>query len=220
MFNRLLARKFSSFTKASLPSLPYGYGDLAPVISAEIMELHHGKHHQKYVDQYNLNVEKLQAALAKGDHKLASDTAKNVRFNGGGHVNHSLYWENLAPVNKAGGDMPSKTSPIGKSIIQHWGSFDSFLDNFNTKAEEVQGSGWVWLAYDPKTKGLSIQKTMDQNILSGEGLGEPLLTVDVWEHAYYLQYKNQKPNYVKKIWEIMNWKVVEKRFDTACQMKC
>ena len=214
MFLRSAIKRSFGTQKATLPTLAYGYGDLAPVISADILELHHGKHHQTYVNKYNEATEKLEAALKKGDHHMVSDLCKQVRFNGGGHVNHALYWENLAPINKHGGDLPAKNSELSKSIIQAWGSYENMMKEFNTKAAEVQGSGWCWLAYCQKTKQLCIRETKDQFIISAEG-PVPLLTVDVWEHAYYLQYKNQRPDYLKKIWEIINWKVVEKRFNEA-----
>lgn len=214
MLGRSAIKRNFGLTKAVLPSLPYGYGDLAPVLIPEILEVHHKKHHQKYVDKYNEANEKLQAALAKGDHHMASDLCKHVRFNGGGHVNHSLYWENLASKNKQGGDLPAKDSKLSKAIIEHWGSYETFINEFNKKIADVQGSGWGWLAYDQKSKKLSIEETKDQIIISAEER-VPLLTIDVWEHAYYLQYKNLRPDYLTNIWKVINWRCVEDRFNKA-----
>lgn len=204
----LIKRSFSLFSKsgsAKLPDLAYGYGDLAPIISADIMETHHGKHHQKYVSEYNAHMEKFEDALAKGNHELAVNLSKKIAFNGGGHVNHALYWENLAPANKEGGDLPGKDTSLTKMVERQWGSYDKMIDMFNTKAAGVQGSGWCALTYCPKTKILNIDISKDQDIISADGPGI-LVLVDVWEHAYYLQYKNQRPEYLKKIWEIINWK--------------
>ena len=214
MLGRSVVKRHFSFTKATLPNLPFGYADLAPVLIPEVLEVHHAKHHKTYVDKYNDGVEKLQAALSKGDAQTASDLMKKVRFNGGGHVNHSLYWENLAPKNKAGGDLPSSGSKLTKCINDSWGSIDHMIKEFNAKTAEVQGSGWGWLTLDPKSKKLSIETSQNQSIISAEDK-VPLIVIDVWEHAYYLQYKNLRPDYLKKIWEVINWKTAEKRFEAA-----
>ena len=213
MLARNLKQGFA-FVKATLPTLEYGYNDLAPVITAEIMEVHHGKHHNAYVNNYNAAVEKFLDFEAKGNHHAASDLCKAIRFNGGGHVNHAIYWENLAPASRQGGSLPNKDSAISKAIVDSWGSYDNFIKDFNGRTAAIQGSGWGWLAYRPETKKLSIEETPNQEIISASGY-KPLLVIDVWEHAYYLQYKNLRPDYLKRIWEIVNWKTVEKRFDEA-----
>lgn len=200
--------------KAKLPDLPYGYGDLAPIISADIMEVHHGKHHTKYVNDFNTALEKFEAAAAKGDHQALADLGQVLKFTGGGHVNHAIYWENLAPANKEGGDLPAKDSDLGKLVQHHFGGFEAFFAEFESRAVKVQGSGWGWLAYCNKTGTLSIQESKDQDCITASGL-KPLITVDVWEHAYYLQYKNDRANYLKKIWEIINWKTAERRLKEA-----
>lgn len=212
----LLKRSFSLLggSKAKVPDLPYGYGDLAPIISAEIMEVHHGKHHAKYVNDYNDTLALLEAAISKADHIAVANLGRHLRFHGGGHVNHSLYWENLAPANKEGGDLPDKNSELSKLVISHFGTFENFFNEFNARTVKIQGSGWGWLAYCPKTHALSIEESKDQTSIGAYNL-KPLLTVDVWEHAYYLQYKNQRPEYLKKIWEIINWKTAEKRLHEA-----
>ena len=228
MIRRLLRAAFSAgpavhshhhhhpakFVKAVLPALPYGYGELAPALSPEILEVHHAKHHQAYVNKYNEAAEKLLNAYDKHDAHEIADLGKALRFHAGGHVNHAIYWENLAPANKEGGDLPDKQSKLTQLVTETWGGYEQFIAAFNAKTADIQGSGWGWLAYDPKSHRLSIEETANQFIISAEGR-VPLLVVDVWEHAYYLQYKNVRPDYLKKIWEVINWKVVEQRLHDA-----
>lgn len=215
----ILKRSFSLFGKsgvAKLPDLAYGYQDLAPALSGDIMEVHHGKHHLKYVTEYNINLEKFHEAVSQGHHEAAVNLSKKIAFNGGGHVNHALYWENLAPANKEGGDLPGKDTMITKLIERQWNTYDDMIKIFNEKATGVQGSGWAALVYCPKSKTLSIETCQDQNIISASGQSI-LLLVDVWEHAYYLQYKNLRPDYLKKIWEVVNWKTAQKRLEASNQ---
>lgn len=218
MFARsVLKRSFSLLggaQRAKLPDLPYGYGDLAPALTADILEIHHGKHHAKYVKDYNGVLEQFEAAASKGDHQTVADLGRHLRFHAGGHVNHSLYWENLAPANKEGGDLPAKDSELSKLVHQHFGNFEKFFLEFESVAAKIQGSGWGWLAYCPKTNTLSIEQSKDQSCVTSYGV-RPLITVDVWEHAYYLQYKNERPAYLKKIWEVINWKTAERRLKEA-----
>jgi Fe-Mn family superoxide dismutase len=196
----------------SLPSLDYDYGELEPVISGEIMRLHHQKHHQTYVNGYNAALEKLEGAQARGDMPTIVALQGAIKFNGGGHINHSIFWKNLAPKNKGGGDPP--TGPLASAIDEEFGSLDAFKSKFAATTAAVQGSGWGWLAYNKDTKHLLITTTANQDPLSMSGL-VPLLGVDVWEHAYYLQYKNVRPDYLKAIWQVVNWKDVESRFAAA-----
>jgi len=132
--------------KISLPDLKYDYGELAPVLSAEILETHHGKHHQNYVNAYNNLVPQLQEAIEKGDANKVSVLSNAVKFNAGGHINHAIYWENLASKNKEGGNLPSLSSPMSKKIVANWGGYEQFIKAFNTTAAPIQGSGWAWLA--------------------------------------------------------------------------
>lgn len=198
------------FTKAELPDLPYSVNALEPVLIGEILEIHHGKHHKKYVDEYNLFGQQLHDALSKGDYASSHKLTDKVKFHAGGHKAHSLYWENLAPVANGGGVVDPNSS-VAKGIVQEWGSIQTFIDEFNQKAGEIQGSGWTWLAACPNTKTLTIKTTERHDNVEAEGL-VPLLTVDVWEHAYYLQYKNLKAEYFKEIWKVINWRAVEDRF--------
>lgn len=200
-----------SQTNYQLPNLPYDYQELEPVISAEIMELHHSKHHKTYVTKLNEALEKYHEAESKNevDKMIALQSA--INFNGGGHINHSIFWTILAPKGK-GGDGPS--GKLLQAIEKDFGSLETFKESFNEKTVAIQGSGWGWLGYHKKSKELQIATCANQDPLSTKGL-IPLLGVDVWEHAYYLQYKNVRPDYVKAIWQIFNWTEIEKRFAQA-----
>ncbi len=202
-----------SFAPITLPELPYGYDALEPVISKEIMELHHKKHHAAYVNNYNKALEQYKEAEARGD--LSSQIAlfQQMKFNGGGHINHSIFWTNLIPTNQGGGVFP-KNGPLFTAINEAFGSFEKFQEQFSAKAVALQGSGWTWLGWNSQAKRLEIASCDNQDPLSTKGL-IPLLGVDVWEHAYYLQYKNVRADYVKAIWTIINWKNVEDRFVKA-----
>lgn len=196
----------------TLPNLPYDYADLEPVISKEIMEIHHKKHHQGYVTNLNAALEKYQVAEKKQqvDQMIALQSA--IKFNGGGYLNHCLFWENLAPQG-SGGEV---SGSLKKALEQAFGSFESFIEQMSSKTAAVQGSGWGWLGLNPSNKKLVIATCLNQDPLSTQGL-IPLLGIDVWEHAYYLQYKNVRPDYVKAIWQVINWECVNKRFETASQ---
>lgn len=193
-----------------LPELPYEFDALEPVISAEIMKLHWDKHHRTYVNNLNKALEQYADAESKKDlaQMIALDAA--IKFNGGGHVNHSLFWTNLAPVSKGGGEAP--TGKLLEAIKTNFGSFENFVEQFSAKAVGIQGSGWAWLGLNKTNGKLCIATCNNQDPLSTQNL-VPLLGVDVWEHAYYLQYKNVRADYVKKIWEVINWKTVESRFE-------
>ncbi|PIS01468.1 MAG: superoxide dismutase [Chlamydiae bacterium CG10_big_fil_rev_8_21_14_0_10_35_9] len=198
-------------TNYQLPDLPYDYSALEPVISAEIMELHHDKHHKGYVNKLNEALEKYHEAESKNNVSDMIALQSAIKFNGGGHINHSIFWTILAPE-KEGGEGPS--GKLLQAIEKDFGDLSSFQEKFNTKTSGIQGSGWGWLGYNKATKELEIATCANQDPLSTKGL-IPILGVDVWEHAYYLQYKNVRPDYVKAIWKIFNWKEIEKRFDQA-----
>ncbi len=191
----------------TLPDLPYEYAALEPVISREIMELHHGKHHRAYVN--NLNAALEQSATADLSTQIALQKA--IKFNGGGHINHSIFWTNLAPKGIGGGH-PS--GHLGQAIEKQWGSFDNFVKKFNSKAVAIQGSGWCWLAYHPDCGAIRLIPYANQDPCSAEGW-VPLLGIDVWEHAYYLQYKNARADYLSAIWQIINWHSIEERYEAA-----
>ena len=195
-----------------LPQLPYEFDELEPIISAEIMKLHYTKHHQGYVD--NLNKALIAYADAEGKQDVAQmiATQQAIKFNGGGHVNHSIFWTNLISEKKGGGILSD--GALKTAITQEFGSFEAFQEQFNAKTAVIQGSGWGWLGFNKAKKRLEIATCENQDPLSTKGL-IPLLGIDVWEHAYYLQYKNVRMDYLKAIWKIVNWKNVESRFAEA-----
>ncbi|DAA74057.1 TPA_exp: Superoxide dismutase [Trichophyton benhamiae CBS 112371] len=195
-------------TKVTLPDLPYDYGALEPAISGKIMELHHSKHHQTYVNSYNDAVEKLASAQGKADIQTQVSLQALTNFHGGGHINHSLFWENLAPKNSGGGEPPS--GALAKAIDESFGGLEPFQKTFNTALAGIQGSGWGWLVKDKQTGKIQIKTYANQDPVSGQFI--PLLGIDAWEHAYYLQYENRKAEYFGAIWDVINWKTVEKRY--------
>ncbi|KAL0934594.1 mn superoxide dismutase [Colletotrichum truncatum] len=195
--------------KATLPDIPYDYGALEPYISGQIMELHHSKHHQTYVNGLNTALETVEEAKAKGDFAKAAAQAPLINFHGGGHINHSLFWENLSPANKDGGGEP--TGKLAKAITEDFGSFETLKKQINTSLAGIQGSGWAWLVKDKTTGTLGVVTRFNQDPVTGNL--EPLLGIDAWEHAYYLQYQNRKAEYFDAIWNVVNWKTVASRFE-------
>ena len=193
----------------TLPELPYDYSALAPSISGQIMELHHGKHHQAYVTGANAALAGLAEARDKGDLANVNKLEKDLAFNLGGHVNHSIFWTNMSPD---GGDKP--TGELASAIDDNFGSFDKFTAHFTAAAMGVQGSGWAALTWDSIGQNLLINQFFDQQSNFAAG-SVPLLLLDVWEHAYYLDYKNVRADYVKAFWNIANWANVQERFGVA-----
>jgi Fe-Mn family superoxide dismutase len=205
---RLAATTTFTRGKATLPDLSYDYGALEPYISGKIMELHHSKHHQTYVNGLNSALEAVSEAEAKGDFTAAASQAPLINFHGGGHLNHTLFWENLAPNGKGGGGEP--TGALKTAIDGDFGSFDTLKKQLNTALAGIQGSGWGWLVKDKTTGQLSVVTRMNQDPVTGNL--QPLLGIDAWEHAYYLQYENRKAEYFGAIWDVINWDAVAKRF--------
>ncbi len=205
-FKSTIAQVKSVRAKHTLPDLPYDYNALEPYISAEIMMVHHQKHHQAYVTNLNIAEEKVHEATAKNDVKTQIALQPAIKFNGGGHINHSIFWTNLASVRNGGGELAK--GPLLDAINKEFGSLDVFKTKFNTAAAAVQGSGWAWLGFNEASKRLEIVALPNQDPLTTH---VPLLGVDVWEHAYYLQYKNVRPDYLKAIWSVVNWKNVAER---------
>ncbi|OAA58467.1 mn superoxide dismutase [Niveomyces insectorum RCEF 264] len=199
-------------TKATLPDLPYDYNALEPYISTKIMELHHSKHHQTYVNGLNAALESIAAAETKGDPRAAAQAAPLLNFHGGGHINHSLFWENLAPASRDGGGSPS--GELKSAIDRDFGSVDALVKQFNTALAGIQGSGWAWLVKNPAAGGTLALVTRANQDPVGSSL-VPLLGIDAWEHAYYLQYENRKAEYFSAIWNVVNWKTVADRFGKA-----
>lgn len=195
----------------TLPELPYDYAALEPHISGAIMQLHHDKHHQAYVTGANTALEQLAEARDKGEFAYINKLEKDLAFNLGGHTNHSIFWTNLSPN---GGDKP--TGELAAAIDDNLGSFDKFQAQFTAAALGVQGSGWAGLFWDSIGQQLIIQQFFDHQAQFAAGT-VPLLLLDVWEHAYYLDYKNVRADYVKAFWNIANWADVQARFDRARQ---
>lgn len=198
--------------KFELPKLQYDFNALEPVISEEIMDLHYNKHHNGYVTNLNAALEKYENAENSGDLAAMIALQSAINFNGGGHINHSIFWTNLAPQSQGGGEPPS--GELADAINAQWGSLDDFISTFNGLTGPIQGSGWGWLGFNKAKKSLEIATCSNQDPLAKKGL-VPLLGIDVWEHAYYLQYKNVRPDYLKAIWGVVNWANVAERYSAA-----
>ena len=196
-------------TEYTLPELDYDYAALEPHISARIMELHHSKHHATYVKGANTALEKLAAAREAGDFGSVNQLSKDLAFNLGGHTNHSIFWKNLSPE---GGDKP--TGELAAAIDEYFGSFDQFQAHFTAAALGIQGSGWSILAWDSVGQKLLICQLYDHQGNLPVGL-TPLLMLDMWEHAFYLDYQNVKPDYVKAWWNVVNWADANERLARA-----
>ena len=197
----------------TLPELPYAYDALEPFFDEATMKLHHDKHHATYVANLNAAIDKHPELADKSALELVKDLASvpddirtAVQNNGGGHVNHSFFWEILAP--NAGG---APTGAIGEAIVAKFGDFDAFKETFKTAATGRFGSGWAWLVVDASGE-LKVTSTANQDnpITDGE---TPVLGLDVWEHAYYLDYQNRRADHLKELWKIINWDVVGQRYE-------
>jgi len=195
--------------KHTLPDLPYDYNALEPVISADIMKIHHGKHHQTYVNNLNMVEEKIEEARAKNNLSAVINLTGAHAFNAGGHINHSIFWQNLSPQ---GGGEPD--GELMDYIKRDFGSFENMQKTLSATTIGIQGSGWGWLGYNKARDMLQIATCGNQELIQSKGL-EPLFCIDVWEHAYYLQYKNVRPEFVHAIFNIANWKDVQQRLVAA-----
>jgi Fe-Mn family superoxide dismutase len=193
----------------TLPDLPYDYAALEPHYSARVLELHHDKHHAAYVKGANDTLGKLDEARANDDYGSINQLQKNLAFHLSGHVLHSMFWENLSPDGggKPGGDLDA-------AIIEGFGSFDGFRAQLTEAALAVQGSGWGALTWEPLGQRLIVEQVYDHQSNVGQG-APPLLVLDMWEHAYYLQYQNVKADWVEAFWNIVNWPDVAARFERA-----
>lgn len=197
----------------TLPSLPYATDALEPHIDKQTMEIHHGKHHQAYVDNLNKAIagtenenKSLEELVA-----VAGTLSPAIRNNGGGHWNHSFFWTSLAP--NAGGEPTGKLADVIKSTF---GSFEEFKEKFNAAGATRFGSGWAWLLVKGGKLEVSSTPNQDNPLMDvAEVKGTPILGVDVWEHAYYLKYQNRRPDYLKAFWSVVNWAEVSKRYEAA-----
>ncbi len=199
----------------SLPDLPYAHDALEPSIDKQTMEIHHGKHHNAYVTKLNEAIEKapelsgasLEELLADGCAKVPESIRTAVRNNGGGHINHSLFWQVMGPK---GGGTPS--GALAEAINSVFSSFDNFKEKFSTAGATRFGSGWAWLALAGGKLEVYSTPNQDAPVMQGD---IPLLGLDVWEHAYYLKYQNRRPEYISAWWNVVNWAEVEKRFNES-----
>ena len=198
----------------SLPPLPYGFDALEPHIDAKTMEIHHGKHHQAYVNNLNAALEKAPELQSKSIEELlknvnsAPEAVRTpIRNNGGGHWNHSFFWRLMGP--KAGGQ-PS--GALGDAIKSTFGSFDKFKEQFAAAGVGRFGSGWAWLLNDGGKLSITSTPNQDNPLMDGKSANSVLLGLDVWEHAYYLKYQNRRPDYIAAWWNVVNWGDVGKRF--------
>jgi Fe-Mn family superoxide dismutase len=197
----------------TLPDLPYDYAALEPHYSAQILELHHDKHHAAYVQGANTALEKLGQARETGTFDTINQLQKNLAFNLSGHVLHSLFWQNMSPD---GGDKPE--GELASAIDSSFGSFGGFRSQLTEAALNVQGSGWGALTWEPLGQRLIVEQVYDHQSNVGQG-APPLLVLDMWEHAYYLQFKNVKADWVESFWNIVNWPDVASRFSNARTLK-
>lgn len=198
----------------ALPDLGYDYNALEPYIDEETMKIHHDKHHQGYTNKLNAALEKhpdLQEKsaedLLKNLNSLPEESRQAIINNGGGYVNHSLFWQILSKDKKCEGE-------IAKQIERDFGSFDEFKKQFSDAASTQFGSGWAWLIYNPEEKKLQITKTQNQDTPLSQGL-IPILAIDVWEHAYYLKYQNKRPEYIENFFNVINWEKVDELLKKA-----
>lgn len=195
-----------------LPDLPYPYDALEPNIDAETMEIHHSRHHKGYTDNLNNAIKNTELENTDIQELLSNLDMDNkaVRNNGGGYYNHNLFWEIMSPD---GGGEP--TGALAEAINQSFGSFEEFKTKFADEAKTRFGSGWCWLVVS--SSGLKIVSTANQDnpLMPGMNEGQPILGLDVWEHAYYLKYQNKRPDYIDAFWNVVNWDAVQEKYDEA-----
>ena len=197
----------------TLPSLPYDFAALEPHIDAKTMEIHHGKHHQTYVNNLNAAIEKAPELankslddLMRSASTLPEAVRTAIRNNGGGHWNHSMFWQIMGP--KAGGEPGGK---LGAAIKSAFGDFAKFREQFSAAGVGRFGSGWAWLINNGGKLSITSTPNQDNPLMEGQ---KAVMGLDVWEHAYYLKYQNRRPDYINAWWNVVNWKEVEKRYDT------
>jgi Fe-Mn family superoxide dismutase len=192
-----------------LPPLPYAYNALEPALSEEILKLHHDKHHAAYVKGLNTALEKLEKARAANDTAQVKATLRDLAFHGSGHVLHSLYWQSMKP-----GGSPPPGGAFGDAIKRDFGSFDAFKAEFTTAAKDVEASGWAVFAFEPLGRRLLILTAEKHQDLTIWGV-VPLMVCDSWEHAYYLQYQNRRPDYVEAFFKLIDWPSTAGRYAAA-----
>jgi len=196
----------------TLPDLPYDQGALEPHISGRVMELHHGKHHAAYVKNANATLERLEEARAKADFTRLAALERALAFNLSGHILHSIFWQNLIPkgADRPGGD-------LAQAIERDFGGFEKFRTELSETAATIMGSGWAALVYEPVAGRLLTTQIYDHQSNLSQG-AVPLMVIDAWEHAYYLQYQNQKTDFFAAIWNLWNWKDIANRYKAATRL--
>jgi Fe-Mn family superoxide dismutase len=195
-----------------LSPLPYEKNALEPHIDAATMEIHHGKHHKAYVDGLNKAVKALKDIREGGDAGLIKHWSREVSFHGSGHINHTLFWNMMAPAGKGGGGAPS--GKLAEAIERDFGAYDKFLAHFKAAAAQVEGGGWAWLVVCPVSKRLMIIQEEKQQDMMLTG-ARPVLGIDVWEHAYYIKHQNKRADYITAFMNVVNWKFCESLFNAA-----
>ncbi|KAB8079525.1 superoxide dismutase [Mn], mitochondrial [Aspergillus leporis] len=198
----------------SLPPLPYAYDALEPIISKQIMEIHHQKHHQTYITNLNAALTAQSNALATNDIPQLINLQQKIKFNGGGHINHSLFWKNLAPHGSPETNIDQAAPSLKAAIEAQYGSVQKFAEVFGSVLLTLQGSGWGWLVSHGPGGKLEIVSTKDQDPVTDK---VPIFGVDMWEHAYYLQYFNNKASYVEGIWKVLSWRTAEDRYKNGVE---
>ncbi len=204
-------------TQLELPKMPYAYDALEPHIDAKTMEIHHTKHHQAYTTKLNAALEKCSSDIQNKDivdilsdlNQVPQELKSAINFNGGGYDNHKLFWNNMKPN---GGGEPG--GAVADAINASFGSFADFKEKFSSTTAVIQGSGWGWLVYNPSSSKVEYVAMSNQDSPRTKGL-VPLLGLDVWEHAYYLNYQNKRPDYIAAWWNVVNWEEVDNRLSKA-----
>ncbi|KAJ5682674.1 hypothetical protein N7462_005839 [Penicillium macrosclerotiorum] len=200
----------------ALPPLPYAYDALEPVISKQIMELHHQKHHQTYINNLNAALAAHTSATQANDVPALIALQQKIKFNGGGHINHSLFWKNLTPPGSPENNLAKSAPSLKDAIVSRWGSEGKFVDAYSAAMLGIQGSGWAWLVSTGGPKGrLEITTTKDQDPVTASDI--PLVGSDLWEHAFYLDYLNNKAGYVQNFFKVINWAEAEKRYTAGVE---
>ena len=220
MINNLIKKNLSgqvtTLNRVQLKHLPYEIGSLEPIMSGLLLDFHYGKHHRTYVNNLNNLLEQQAESQARGDLQKSISLSNQIRFNGGGHLNHEFFWESLCA--QADSSLPD-SGPLHEAIVEGWGTMDEFIRVFNQRTAAIQGSGWGWLVYNKRKDSLSFRATANQDLITDVSpYLVPIVNIDIWEHAYYLDYKNARPQYLSKMWQIVNWKKAEERL-IAAQME-
>ena len=218
MINAVIRKGYTSAANPhqviKLKHLPFEIGALEPVVSGHLMDFHYSKHHRGYVNNLNGLIEKTQEAIARNDINTQIDLAKAIKFNGGGHFNHEFFWDSLCAPKDS--HRPEVCDQLHRYVLKTWDSWEQFQQRFELKTSAIQGSGWGWLVYNKQQHRVQFIATQNQEMVTDYSADlVPLLNMDVWEHAYYLDYKNARPIFLKQMWQVVNWEKVAERLADA-----